>query len=266
MSLSTLFLFGIAALACQPQLAQAFNVYTVGGDSDCQFAFIQDAIDAAAAHPGEDYVFIASNRTYSSQHLVVTNQDVDIIGGFTSCGDFDPGLDQTTINGTNGHSVLEIEGTSHVYVGNIELTGAALDASHSGGGIYFGGAGSLTLQTSWIFNNQAGYGGGIDISPSGPTTLSLVGSTVSGNTALVSGGGIRIEGQTTLNATHTPSQYNSYIAQNAALGQGQIGYGGGIEVLGPAIAKSRAQSFASVELPAKGFRKMPPPVRAAWLP
>ncbi|MEO7325929.1 MAG: hypothetical protein ABIW82_13985 [Dokdonella sp.] len=232
--------FSIAAGLCLAQSAQAFDVYTVGGDASCQFAFIQDAIDAAAAHPGEDYVFVASNRTYAQQHLRVTGQDVDIIGGFRDCSDFDPALDQTTISGRSGNSVFEIEGSSHVYLGNLVITGGVLDSSHSGGGIYFGGAGALTLQTSWVFNNQAGYGGGIDVSPSGPTTLNLVGSTVSANTALVSGGGIRVEGQTTLTATHTPSQYNTYIAQNAALGQGDIGYGGGIEVLGPAVANFSA--------------------------
>jgi len=226
----------LATLAFAAPSAFAFNVYTVGGDASCGYAFIQDAIDAAASNPGEDYVFIASNRTYESQHLVVTDQDIDIVGGFTDCSDFDPGLDQTTIGGTSGHSVFEIEGSSHVYISNLVMTGAVMDASHSGGGIYFGGVGALALNNSWVFANQAGYGGGIDVSPTGPTTLTLTASTVSGNTALVSGGGIRIEGQTTLTATHTPSQYNIYIAQNAALGQGDIGYGGGIEVLGPAVA------------------------------
>jgi len=193
---------GLAAFSIAPN-ANAFAVYTVGGDATCQFAFVQDAIDAAAGNPGEDYVFIASNRVYEDQHLVVSDQDVDIVGGFTDCSDFEPGTDQTVIGGTSGHSVLEIEGTSHVLLSNVELTGAVMDDSHSGGGIYFGGEGGLTLQTSWIFQNQAGYGGGIDVSPTGPTTLTLLGSVVSSNTALVSGGGIRIEGNTTLIVEHS---------------------------------------------------------------
>ena len=73
---------GFAAAFCAAPSAFAFNVYTVGGDASCGFAFIQDAIDAAAGNPGEDYVFIAMNREYGDQHLVVTDQDVDIIGGF----------------------------------------------------------------------------------------------------------------------------------------------------------------------------------------
>ena len=231
---------GLVAFSIAPN-ANAFAVYTVGGDATCQFAFVQDAIDAAAGNPGEDYVFIASNRVYEDQHLVVSNQDVDIVGGFTDCSDFDPGTDQTVIGGTSGHSVLEIEGTSHVLLSNLELTGAVMDDSHSGGGIYFGGEGGLTLQTSWIFQNQAGYGGGIDVSPTGPTTLTLLGSVVSSNTALVSGGGIRIEGNTTLIVEHSAdgAQFD-FVTNNHALGQGNIGFGGGIEVLGPAVANVAA--------------------------
>jgi hypothetical protein len=233
---------GFVALASMASPASAFIVLTVGGDSSCGYAFIQDAIDAAHDSPGEDYIFIASNRTYEDQHLVITDQDVDIEGGFTDCSDFDPGLDQTTIGGTSGHSVFEIEGTSHVLLGNMIITGAVMDADHSGGGIYFGGQGDLTLNLAWVFANQAGYGGGIDVSPFGPTTLNLIGSVVSANTALVSGGGIRVEGPTTLTVTHSPSQYDNYISQNTALGQDSDGgFGGGIEVLGPAVA-----NFSSV--------------------
>jgi hypothetical protein len=225
-------LFALMAGIALAQSALAFNVYTVGGDGSCGYAFIQDAIDAAANNPGEDYVFIASNRTYADQHLVITGQDVDIVGGFPDCTQLgDPGLVQTTIGGTSGHSVIEVEGTSHAYFSNLVITGAVMDDSHHGGGIYFGGAGALTLRYSWVFDNQAGYGGGIAVNPSGPTTLNLLGSVVSGNTALVSGGGIQIEGATTFNASPIDG-YANYIAQNAAQSQD----GGGIKVIGPAIA------------------------------
>ena len=225
---------GVALLACASSQAFAFNVYTVGGDGACGYAFIQDAIDAAAANPGEDYVFIASNREYGDQHLVVTDQDIDIVGGFPDCTQLgDPGLLQTTIGGTSGHSVFEIEGSSHVYLSNLVITGAVMDDSHHGGGIYFGGEGGLTIRFSWVFLNQAGYGGGIAVNPSGPTTLSLIGSTVSANTALDTGGGIQIEGPTILNLAMEAGNTN-YIAQNVALGN--LGDGGGIKVIGPAVA------------------------------
>ncbi len=228
------------AFAAAPQAPEGFVVYKVGGGADCPYHTIQDAVDAAAGHPGTDYIWIATDQDYFDQHVVVTDQDVIIEGGFTDCEDVDPALDQTTLNGTSGHSVFEIEGTSHVTLTNMVLTGAELRDDQSGGGIYFGGQGSLSLYAMWVFDNRAGYGGGIDVSPSGTTTLELRASTVSGNTATVSGGGIRIEGDTTLTTPHAAGEFDIYIAQNAALGQGDIGYGGGVEVLGPAVANISA--------------------------
>lgn len=228
----------LGASLCLPQWALAFPVYHVGGDAACDFSDIQTAINAAAAANGSDEysMFIAQNRTYSNQHIVITGQHVNLLGGVADCSE-NPGTGQTVISGTSGHSVFEIRGDSQVYMGGLEITGGSLDSSHSGGGIYFSGSGSLTLAESWVFNNRAGYGGGIDVSPSGPTTLNLMtGTVVSANTALVSGGGIRIEGETTLNSTSGPGHAGIYIAQNAALGQGSTGYGGGVEVLGPAVA------------------------------
>ncbi|MGB8378058.1 MAG: hypothetical protein WCE70_06260, partial [Rhodanobacteraceae bacterium] len=231
MARSLSLLLALAASLCLPQLALAFNVYTVGGDAACPYANIQDAIDAAAGNPGEDYVFIATNGAYGNQHLVVANQDVDIIGGFPDCSQLgDPGSVQTTIAGTSGHSVFEIEGNSHVFVRNLFIRGGDLDGDHSGGGIYFGGQGGLELANTTVSLNTAGYGGGIDVNgSSGPATLRLDADTlVLNNTASVSGGGIRIEGDTRLYVL----QPNTLIGFNHA----PNGYGGGIEVLGPARA------------------------------
>ena len=233
--LAALLLMSIAALAFATDAA-AFIIYKVGAAPDCPFHTIQEAVDAAAANPGTDLVWIAMDQEYTGQHVVVADQNVIIEGGFTDCFDDDPGVEQTVINGTNGHSVFEIEGTGDVFLGNLLITGAVMDESHSGGGIYFGGQGSLTLHTVWVFQNQAGYGGGIDVSPTGPTLVTLTGSVVSSNTALVSGGGIRIEGFTELHVVHTLADEFDYITHNTALGQGEVGYGGGIEVLGPAYA------------------------------
>ncbi len=230
----------LVALLATGEARADFIVYKVGAAPECPFHTIQEAVDAAAAHPGIDLVWIAMDQQYTDQHVVVTDQDVIIEGGFTDCFDNDPASDQTTIGGTSGHSVFEIEGTSNVVLGNMIITGAVMDESQSGGGIYFGGQGSLILQTAWVFQNQAGYGGGIDVSPTGPTEVTLIGSVVSSNTALVSGGGIRIEGETTLNVKHSPPDQFDFVTHNTALGQGETGYGGGIEVLGPAVLRFAA--------------------------
>ncbi len=239
------FYIALIASVCLPQIAFAgFNIYTVGGDASCQFSSIQDAIDAAAAHPGGDDVWIAMNGIYTDQQLVVTDQDVNIQGGFTDCSDFDQDTALTTIGGTSGHSVIEIEGTSHVYINNLEIAGATMDGNHRGGGIYFGGEGSLILQTTWVHNNEAGYGGGIDMNPTAASTLTLLSSTtISGNRALTAGGGIRIEGLTTLNVATAPGELPLYIEANTARGDNDVGYGGGIEVLGPAVANIGSASI-----------------------
>jgi hypothetical protein len=222
-------------LAIAPSPASAFRFYTVGSDAACSFSDIQQAIDSAT-DPDGNTVAIAQDASFTSQHLVITGQTINLLGGLATC-DAASYIGQSTLVGTTGHSVIEIEGASEVYIGGLEITGADMDDSHSGGGIYFGGQGSLTLNTTWVHNNQAGYGGGIDMSPSGPSTLNLQqGTTISGNVALVSGGGVRVEGQTELTSTSGPDQSVIYIALNAALGQGGTGYGGGFEIVGPAVA------------------------------
>jgi hypothetical protein len=228
-------IFIAVSIFCMPQHAFAFKLYTVGAGSICSFQNIQDAINAASDSDGNS-ILVAQDVLFKDQHLVITNRNVNLLGGLAHC-DSDSYSGQSTIIGTPGHSVVEIEGTSHVYMSGLELTGAVMDTDHSGGGIYFGGNGSLEMTNTWVHNNQAGYGGGIDMSPSGPSTLTMqAGTTVSGNTALVSGGGVRIEGQTVFNVSSGFGEATVYIAENGALGQGNIGYGGGVEVLGPAVA------------------------------
>lgn len=218
-----------ACLACAAPSAFAFNVYTVGIDADCQYSDIQAAIDAAAANPGEDYLFIQGTPTmrWGQQHVVITDQDVDIVGGFASCSDDEPTPGyQSSLQGESGHSVIEIEGASNVFMENLELFGASMDDSHQGGGIYDGADGTLTLDATWVHGNQTGYGGGIAMNPPTSSILVLQASTVSANTATVEGGGIRLNGPSVMYADS-----GSYITANTS-----DGAGGGIKLAAPASA------------------------------
>jgi hypothetical protein len=219
---------GLVACLFAMSDAMAFRLYTVGGDAACSFADLQQAIDAATDIDGNT-VLVAQNLTYSNQHVLITDRTVNILGGLAECSSSDY-IGQTTIHGTSGHSVIEIGGDSNVYIANLFITGATADASQSGGGIYFGGQGSLTLANSTVSLNSAGYGGGIDVNgSSGPATLTLDGETlILNNTAQTSGGGIRLEGNARLFAL----QPQTLIAFNHA----PNGFGGGIEVVGPARA------------------------------
>lgn len=212
----------VTFLACAATQAFAFNVYKVGSGIGCQYSDIQAAVDAAAANPGEDFVWIASNKTYANEHVVVTGQDVIIEGGFTDCTQNEP-TGQTLIQGTSGHSVFEIEGSSNVELGYLEIVGG--QPNDQGGGVYFGGDGGLNLVSTWVHSNQANYGGGVAMNPSGSATLYLYSSTISVNTAFNDGGGIQLMGSSTLY-----SDSGSYITGNAA----PNGYGGGIKLQSPA--------------------------------
>jgi len=210
--------------------AQAWPVYWVGTDGNCSHSTLQVALATAAADGSDtDTIFLTNEISYSHVQVVIDNKTMNLIGGYQSCGgpvDSNP----TTITAASGHSVIEITGNSSVYLNELVLAGANLDGSHNGGGIHFGGVGSLSLNHVSVTSNTSGYGGGIGMSPSGPSTLDLVASVVNLNTASVEGGGIRIEGQTTLTTDAA-----TFITFNAA-----SGYGGGIEVIGPATASIRS--------------------------
>ncbi len=227
------------ALACLNATAVCFPtpryVGDTASDSQCTDNDIQSAINNTSCPNTRIYI---TGTSYASQHLTISGKSLSLIGeGNANCGVINqqPGnaaqatAPLTTLSGDNsGDSVIHIDGTSNVTLQNLTITGGHV--SNSGGGIYFGGTGSLTLDTTTVNLNHAGYGGGIDVSPSGgAATLTLGANTlILGNTADTSGGGIRIEGDTRLFAL----QPQTLIGYN----QATSGYGGGIEILGPARA------------------------------
>jgi len=233
-----------AAAVSFPKNASAFAIYTVGGDAACGFSNIQDALDAAQANPGEDYVWIAMNGTYTGQQLLVRDQDVDIEGGFVDCSDFDIDTQTTTVSGAgnSGWAVFSIDGTSHVFMSNLFITGANRGDGDEGGGIWFGGTGELAIQQTTIGANRAGYGGAISVTPSGgPAVVRLLHDTlILNNTAAVSGGGIRIEGDTHLYAISPNTTFTFNTAETA--------YGGALEVLGPARAELASPGYLGFSL------------------
>ena len=226
-------------ISLAPSLTYAWGTFIV--DPNCAWAYstIQAAIDAAAAYTDDshaDYVWIsqnAGNNGYTHQHILINDPETVIIeGGFTDCNDFDPGTDHTTISGSgnDGGPVFQITGTGGAVVfSNLYITGANRPGQN-GGGIYYAGHGLLQIELSNVYLNEAGYGGGIYFSGSGgDATLYLEhDTTVLNNTADTSGGGIRIEGSARLSALHP----QTWIGFNHAMN----GYGGGIEILGPARA------------------------------
>ena len=225
----------------------AFAVFKVDpycGDPSV-YNSIQAAVDAAAAYADADYfdyVWISNNTSYNHQHIVINDQRTVIIeGGFSDCNDIDPGTNHTTISGAGngGYPVFDITGNnSAVVLLNLYITGA--QTGGSGGGIAFAGHGELDIGQTSVYLNTANYGGGINFyGDSNSASLYLwEGTTVLNNTANVSGGGVRIEGSARLYAL----QPQTWIGYNHANG----GYGGGVEILGPARADIGSAGYNGV--------------------
>jgi hypothetical protein len=217
----------ICAIGIKPKIW----VGDVATNPQCGADTIQAAINAAVCPNTQ--IIISAGHVYNEQHLTIVDKSVALVGNAGECG-VDPESSTVpvrTISGTSAGSVIAVGGSSNVTLKYLEITGGGNDNNHNseGGGIFFGGSGSLTLQADTIDRNQADYGGGIDVSPTGSTTLTLLADTlILNNTAGTSGGGIRIEGQTRLFMLTD----SSTVSFNDAV----FGYGGGIEILGPARA------------------------------
>lgn len=221
---AVLALFVVLALAPLDASATVFNV-GVG----CTYATIDAAIEAASHDAsGNNKILIVNNQSYTNQALTITGQRL-LIGGAPACNYLQPG-GNATISGGSGHAVLTIRGDSHITLRNLTISDGYPSDSASGGGIDFAGTGTLSIDHTTVSNNHAGYGGGINFNGSGGAAyLGLNAETqILSNIATTSGGGVRIEGDAVL--TITAPQV--WLAFNQAPG----GYGGGLEVIGPARA------------------------------
>ena len=214
-----------ATVAAVPDAVQPPTLH-VGVSSNCQYHTLADVI---AATPSAGWqIQVEGNLT--DQHATIANKNLAILPGLcpNSTGTVPT---QVTISGAGSTNapVLTITGTSSVH-----LIGLVISGGHSGGidggGISYNGSGILTLTTVTVSGNTANYGGGINFKGNGGAAELHINhdTIISANIATVSGGGIRVEGTATLFMLAP----NSTVAFNHADG----GYGGGIEVIGPAQA------------------------------
>ncbi len=228
-----------ALLACASFPVHAV-VLTVGPDGNCTHSTVASALAAIPAS-GFHEVRIATSSV-SAQALQITSRGVTLRGGYTSCSAA-TSTSSSTLSGQGGgqDSVFTVLGAGNdVILENINLIRGDEVHDGYGGGLDFRGAGVVTLRNVGISQNYAGYGGGISVTAQGgPAELRIeAGTVVQLNTAQFSGGGVRIEGDTLL----TMIGDNSTISQNEAMGfnpvsnQPQYGFGGGVQVIGPATA------------------------------
>lgn len=235
-----------AALAtCVPGGSYVRYVGDTTSDTQCTDNDIQSAINNTQCP--NTTIFITDEHTYTAQHLDIDGKSVALIGkaAGVGCGLFfeppPPTTPLISISGVghSGDSVLYIHGNSNVTLQYLTIEGGT-NLTGYGGGIHFDGTGSLVLDTTWVRNNKAGYGGGINFTGSGGFAgLTVLGYTqFINNTAANSGGGIRIDGQSYMSVLYD----NTLIALNHAPG----GYGGGVDVVGPAHADIGSPGFGNL--------------------
>ena len=227
--------------------------YSVGADAVyCDYNNIQSAIDAAGTCPV--VIDIPGGGTFANQHLLISNKNVTLQGygsgescyTLTTCipGPHCPAPSSTsplvTLDGGNsGGRVVSINGSSNVNIRNLTITHGVTAADAEGGGIDFAGDGNLNITRSTVSFNAAAYGGGIAVT--GAVALRLqADALVLSNSALYSGGGVRLDGAARLFVLDD----GTLIAFNHALGMGGGGYGGGVEVIGPARAEIASPGYS----------------------
>ena len=198
----------------------------VGASSNCTFHKLKDAIDNASS----GWHIVVDGELDDQVGAVITDKNLTIEPGHCpgNTGTFPY---RVLIDGVNGSPVLVIKGSSSVHLISLLIEGATSD---TGAGINYNGHGTLTLTNVSVFANTANYGGGINFRGDGSAAKLLLDhdTSISSNIANASGGGIRLEGTATMEMLAT----NTSLAYNEAHGSDSGGYGGGLEVIGPAKA------------------------------
>ncbi len=232
------FVFLLTLASLSPAQALTYLVGAGAVPGVCDFNNLQSAINAAASNPGEDFIRVASDQTYSALALSIGQQDLTLTGGYANCSAaLPPGAlpsGSTILNGAGGAAapVVSISGSGvRVLTGfqirngdNVQGNGLGC-----GGGIYFNGRGELRIQNVGISQNNANSGGGICfVGTATPTALTIESDVVINNNNAITGngGGVAIAGTARMFALRD----RTYIALNGA----PNGNGGGIYLQPPA--------------------------------
>jgi hypothetical protein len=253
--LTTLMVVTMAtAFACAPiGLPNARYVGNTATDSSCTDNDIQSAISNVTC--SNTTIYITDEHTYTAQHLTI-GRSMSLVGLASGvkcnapppiCGNPPCVVQPTTaplieIDGTGhtGDSVVSIKGDASVELKYLQITGGQEGDSGHGGGIYFDGYGTLTLDVDTINANKAGYGAGLYVNGDGGQANVRINDYVQiiGNTAAHDGGGVMAEGNARIYALGSPVLISVNHAPN--------GNGGGIQVVGPARADIGAAGYGAL--------------------
>ncbi len=239
----------IARADCLPILYTQY-VGNTAIDNQCTHNDIQSAINSTVC---PTTIYVSNERAWTAQHLDINNKNVTIIGRSGGCGPQScdgggcivPTTPEVIIDGAGhtGDSVMYIHGDSVVSLKSLDIrNGYNINgaANTYGGGIHFDGKGSLSLDTVWIKNNTARYGGGINFNGNGGFAgLGILGNTqIFSNSAANSGGGVRVSGDAFMSML--------YDGTSVFYNHAPDGYGGGVNIVGPARADVASPGLGGV--------------------
>ncbi len=210
------------------------NVVYWGSDSSCDYNSsnytLQEVIDL-----GEEQIRI-TNQQIINEDLVISNQQINIAGGYDDCSEFEVGT-KTTIQGTGNTSVIRIIPTDNDLPNSVLLSGLVIKGGqyspfNSGGGItlhiYDSQSVLLTVRDSLITQNFGSRGGGIYTSGTN-AILTLDNTLVFSNEAYGQAGGSGLGGGLYCQSGRVSITDDSGVSFNRATGTVQnSGHGGGI--------------------------------------
>lgn len=192
-------------LTAAPVDAAIFTVgFPSGAGQPCTHGTIQSAINAANASPGFDTIRLTRSLSYEPEaDVVVTSQDLNIVGGFATCSQTESDAIRTVVSGglTGTQPVLSItaNGSAIVKLRHLEVRRSPTR------GIAFSGNGILQVIESTITLNR---GGGIAATATGSDAELVLdtGTLVTFN----SGSGVTLSGpiEMTMIAPQTMIAYN----------------------------------------------------------
>lgn len=218
------------ALECDGEVVLCVDVSAEAagdGTAEAPFAAIADAVGAAG--PGATIQVAAG--TYDEAVVLDGAEDLALIGGFPSGGDFserDPEANETVLQGNEEAAVIDLVGSTGIRVEGLHLTGGGGyndGYSRYGGGIYIDQTSSEVAVVANVIDANAvdrgddptaTFGGGI---ASYGTGVEIVGNVVEGNRA-GRGSGIAGVGEMTVEA--------NLVRDNVSVGD----HGGGIYLAG----------------------------------
>jgi hypothetical protein len=190
-----------------------------GGSESYPFKTLAKAVSEAAEHPTIDHIFVSGELNAASEadsNKADSDLNTDSGSVITISGTGGKKITVTgmgsdaTLRGTSGKRVLYITDGSKLVFENITVTGGdsppVTSRGGNGGGIYIGGNSTVKFSGGSITGNTAVSGGGVyieDSDPAADSEFTLMGGTISGNTAtgnsidldtMAGGGGVYVKG------------------------------------------------------------------------